>query len=145
YAGWSSALGNAILDGRETLATLEARVASGEIDPKPVSGHQEQLENAVNQVIWTADQGSPVEPGAGPWPAADPDRTACRRGPRPRHRRLDDRDQGRPDRRRRPGRRRRQRRVRLRGPTAALERAGARAVVDRRDRRHPVRAGVDRR
>ena len=31
-------LGTAILDGRETLASLEARVASGEIDPRPVSG-----------------------------------------------------------------------------------------------------------
>src|SRR5262249_44273987 len=44
YAGWSGTLGTAILDGRESLASLEARVASGEIDPTPVSGHQEQLE-----------------------------------------------------------------------------------------------------
>ena len=46
YAGWNGALGTAILDGRETLASLEAKVASGEIDPKPVSGRQEELENA---------------------------------------------------------------------------------------------------
>jgi xylose isomerase len=64
YAGWNNALGAAILDGRETLASLEARVASGEIDPKPVSGHQEQLESAVNQVIWSADPRNPVESGA---------------------------------------------------------------------------------
>lgn len=52
YAGWSSELGTAILDGRETMASLEKRVASGEIDPQPVSGRQELLENQVNQVIW---------------------------------------------------------------------------------------------
>jgi len=64
YAGWNGSLGRAILDGSETLASLEGRVASGEIDPKPVSGRQEELENAVNQVIWTADQGARVESGA---------------------------------------------------------------------------------
>jgi xylose isomerase len=54
YAGWDGALGRAILDGGETLASLEARVASGDIDPAPRSGRQEELENAVNQVLWTA-------------------------------------------------------------------------------------------
>ena len=34
------------------LAALEARVVSGEIDPTPVSGRQEQLENLVNRTIW---------------------------------------------------------------------------------------------
>ena len=62
--GWNDALGQAILDGQETLASLEAKVASGEIDPKPVSGRQEELENAVNQVIWTADQPARVGSGA---------------------------------------------------------------------------------
>src|SRR6185436_4131238 len=56
YAGWSVSLGRAILDGSESLASLEAKVASGEIDPKPVSGHQEMLESLVNQAIWTADE-----------------------------------------------------------------------------------------
>ena len=65
YAGWSDALGRAILDGRETLASLEAKVASGAIDPSPVSGRQEELENRVNQVIWTAGEPSRVETGAG--------------------------------------------------------------------------------
>ena len=37
----------------------------------------------------------------------------------------------------------RRRRVRLRGPAAALERAGSRPLVGRRDRRDPVRPGVD--
>ncbi len=60
YAGWNGPLGTAILAGRETLASLEARVASGEIDPGPVSGGQERLENAVNQVLWAADRGAGV-------------------------------------------------------------------------------------
>ena len=58
YAGWGGALGSAILDGSETLASLEAKVASGEIDPRPVSGRQELLENVVNQSTWAADIGT---------------------------------------------------------------------------------------
>jgi hypothetical protein len=30
-------------------------VAEGGIDPRPVSGRQEELENAVNQRVWSAD------------------------------------------------------------------------------------------
>ena len=56
YREWDGPLGSAILDGRETLASLEARVASGEINPKPVSGRQELLENVVNRQIWAADR-----------------------------------------------------------------------------------------
>ena len=74
----------------------------------PVSGHQELLENVVNQAIWSADRGA----GRDRPPAADG-------GPRPRHRRLDDGDQGRPRRRDRGGPRRRRRRVRLRRPAPA--------------------------
>jgi len=55
YAGWSGALGGAITGGQASLETLEARVAAGEIDPRPVSGSQELLENIVNQHIWSAD------------------------------------------------------------------------------------------
>jgi xylose isomerase len=55
YAGWSSALGAAILDGTESLGSLEARVHAGDIDPAPVSGRQEKLENAVNRAIWTTE------------------------------------------------------------------------------------------
>ncbi len=54
YAGWDGELGRAILGGGETLPSLEARVAAGEIDPSPVSGRQELLENRVNQAIWSA-------------------------------------------------------------------------------------------
>ena len=54
YGGWDGALGSAILDGSETLASLEEKVASGTIDPQPVSGHQELLENVVNESTWAA-------------------------------------------------------------------------------------------
>ncbi len=52
YAGWSKPLGTGIMDGSESLVSLESKVASGAIDPRPVSGRQEALENAVNRVIW---------------------------------------------------------------------------------------------
>jgi xylose isomerase len=52
YAGWSGVLGSGILDGTESLTSLEGKVMSGDIDPRPVSGGQEALENAVNRVIW---------------------------------------------------------------------------------------------
>jgi xylose isomerase len=56
YAGWSGELGRAILEGRETLESLEAKVASGAIDPERASGRQEYLENLVNQRIWSANR-----------------------------------------------------------------------------------------
>ena len=52
YAGWSTDLGTEIAGGSVDLATLEKRVAAGEIDPSPVSGRQEQLENLVNRTLW---------------------------------------------------------------------------------------------
>jgi xylose isomerase len=54
YKGWGGALGSAILDGSETLVSLEEKVASGTIDLQPVSGHQELLENVVNESTWAA-------------------------------------------------------------------------------------------
>ena len=54
YAGWAGELGTSILSGDVTLDELERRVATGEIDPRPVSGRQELLENLVNQQIWVA-------------------------------------------------------------------------------------------
>ena len=53
----TATLGAAILGGSLGLADLEARVASGEIDPAPVSGAQERLENLVNQGIWRGRPG----------------------------------------------------------------------------------------
>ena len=56
YAGWSKDLGTAVLSGSLTLADLEARVAAGEIDPRPRSGGQELLEGLVNRRIWAVDR-----------------------------------------------------------------------------------------
>jgi xylose isomerase len=54
YAGWSDELGESILSGGASLEELEGRVADGSIEPRPVSGRQEMLENIVNRHIWTA-------------------------------------------------------------------------------------------
>ncbi|HSM37882.1 MAG TPA: xylose isomerase [Candidatus Limnocylindrales bacterium] len=56
YAGWSGELGSGILGGGRTLADLERQVTEGGIDPRPVSGQQERLENLVNQRIWAVAQ-----------------------------------------------------------------------------------------
>jgi xylose isomerase len=61
YAGWDRALGHDILDGDATLESLRDRVAEGGIDPRPVSGRQEELENAVNQRVWGGGEGRPSE------------------------------------------------------------------------------------
>ena len=52
YAGWSGDLGTAILRGDVDLAGLEGRVADRALDPRPISGRQEALENLVNRAIW---------------------------------------------------------------------------------------------
>jgi xylose isomerase len=52
YAGWTGELGSSIRSGDATLASLEERVVAGGIEPWPVSGRQELLENVVNQEIW---------------------------------------------------------------------------------------------
>jgi len=54
YAGWDGELGRGILDGTETLASLDQRAAAGEIAPQARSGRQEYLENRVNEAIWSA-------------------------------------------------------------------------------------------
>jgi xylose isomerase len=56
YAGWSGDLGRDILAGRRTLAELESQVTAEGLDPKPLSGQQERLENLVNQRIWAVEQ-----------------------------------------------------------------------------------------
>ncbi len=56
YAGWSDDLGRQILEGTETLETLEDKVMSGDVDPAPVSGSQELLENRTNRVIWSQEK-----------------------------------------------------------------------------------------
>jgi len=47
YRGWENAHGQDILSGKASLARLAERVATGNIDPAPVSGGQERLENLV--------------------------------------------------------------------------------------------------
>ncbi|MFI5200439.1 MAG: xylose isomerase, partial [Candidatus Limnocylindrales bacterium] len=56
YAGWSGALGRSILSGDALLEMLAGQVLTGEIDPKPVSGRQELLENVVNRQVWSANR-----------------------------------------------------------------------------------------
>ena len=56
YAGWGGELGKGILDGSVSIEELERRVASGAIDPAPVSGSQELLEELVNRRIWQVDR-----------------------------------------------------------------------------------------
>jgi xylose isomerase len=55
YAGWDGDFGRQILSGELGLADLEQRVADSGIDPQPVSGRQELLENMVNREIWRGD------------------------------------------------------------------------------------------
>jgi xylose isomerase len=55
YAGWSGGLGHTITSGDTHLDHLAGRVLAGEIDPSPVSGRQERLENIVNRAIWAVD------------------------------------------------------------------------------------------
>jgi xylose isomerase len=52
YARWSDGLGASILNGEQSLQSLETLVSANNIDPEPTSGGQEALENLVNQHIW---------------------------------------------------------------------------------------------
>ncbi|MBH0237075.1 xylose isomerase [Methylobrevis albus] len=49
YAGWEGDLPKAILAGEKTLDDLAAHVETTGLDPKPVSGKQEYLENLINR------------------------------------------------------------------------------------------------
>jgi xylose isomerase len=49
YAGWRTAFGRDILEGRSSLQALSDHVLAGDADPEPVSGRQEYLENLVNR------------------------------------------------------------------------------------------------
>lgn len=52
YSGWSGDLGGRILGGAK-LEEIAATVEHDGLDPAAVSGRQEELENIVNQAIWT--------------------------------------------------------------------------------------------
>jgi len=54
YAGWAGPLGQSILGGSVGLADVEQQVSAGGIDPHPVSGRQERLENLVGRTLWRA-------------------------------------------------------------------------------------------
>jgi xylose isomerase len=56
YAGWDGELGRAILGRDLDLEALDRRVVEDAIEPRPVSGGQERLENVVNRRIWAADR-----------------------------------------------------------------------------------------
>ena len=51
YAGWDGAEGRAILQGKRSLADLAHRVEKKGIEPQPVSGRQERLEELVNTYL----------------------------------------------------------------------------------------------
>jgi xylose isomerase len=53
YRGWEDELGRRILDKGTELSTLADEALSSELDPQPVSGRQELLENELNRVIWS--------------------------------------------------------------------------------------------
>jgi len=65
YAGWEGKLGRQIVSGDVPLEVLATSVFAGDIDPRPVSGEQERLENLVNRHIWGVDRSERIESGAG--------------------------------------------------------------------------------
>jgi xylose isomerase len=53
YAGWQGDLGSYIMSADASLEALSDKVLNESIDPEPVSGRQEALENLVNRAIWS--------------------------------------------------------------------------------------------
>jgi xylose isomerase len=53
YAGWAGDLGQYIMSDQASLEVLAEKVTSEGLDPDPVSGRQEALENQVNRAIWS--------------------------------------------------------------------------------------------
>ena len=51
YAGWDKAENQKMLRGEESLDAIAARVEAKNVNPKPVSGKQELLENVVNRYV----------------------------------------------------------------------------------------------
>jgi len=51
YAGWEQASIKKMLDGSETLESIAKMVEDKDINPQPVSGRQELLENIVNRYV----------------------------------------------------------------------------------------------
>ncbi len=53
YAGWQGPQGTKIMDRATTLASLADEATDGDLNPQPVSGGQEALENYVNHMVWS--------------------------------------------------------------------------------------------
>lgn len=51
YSSWKSSNGQQILDGKMSLEALAEKVESEDINPEPVSGRQEYLENQINRFV----------------------------------------------------------------------------------------------
>ena len=51
YASWDGEEGRAVLSGARSLEDLAARVERDALEPQPVSGRQEYLENLVNRFV----------------------------------------------------------------------------------------------
>ncbi len=51
YAKWDEPKNKAMLDGKETLDSIAARVLKEGLDPQPKSGRQEYLENLLNSYV----------------------------------------------------------------------------------------------
>ena len=51
YAGWQDKEAKAMLSGKRSLAEIEDRVLKQKLNPQPVSGQQEYLENLVNRFV----------------------------------------------------------------------------------------------
>ena len=49
YSGWEQGVGREILDGKKSLPEIEAWARENDLDPAPVSGRQEMLENLVRR------------------------------------------------------------------------------------------------
>ena len=53
YQGWNQSLGKAILAGEHSLDSLREHVLAADLQPQPVSGKQEYLENLVNRYLYS--------------------------------------------------------------------------------------------
>jgi xylose isomerase len=53
YAAWDGDLGQHLMDPGTAMRGLADWAADADLDPAPVSGRQELLENEVNRVIWS--------------------------------------------------------------------------------------------
>jgi xylose isomerase len=51
YEGWNQDFAQQIMKGEMSMDALAERMLQNNVDPKPVSGKQELLENIVNQMV----------------------------------------------------------------------------------------------